>query len=286
MNMSSGSVPIYSEEITAHNAVASLLVLHANGMCAEFYRPLAQQLASRGINVTLITLPGFDNNPPLTNPSWSALVEALIPIVREKLSPNGFLLGHSMGGMFALLTAAQLQSHVAGLVLMEPAIIPWRWLASVGSWLYRAREFKRDDVAPRYVFRNQGPGFRRVHDVGAFPKQAFECVERTVNNTDQHTLNQLAHGFSRLHPLPFDRIKTPVLTVRGASSGWSQRISQHWLSQRLPVVRAVVIAQAAHWLANEQDEAIAVAVTDFIMGIQRGESSEQQRRTKGTQSCK
>ena len=95
------------------------MILPSNGACAEFYRGLGRELASRQLHVSLTTLRGFDGRPPVLDPSWNALVEAVLPEVEQRLCPGGILVGHSLGGLLALLIAARLGERVNKLVLMD-----------------------------------------------------------------------------------------------------------------------------------------------------------------------
>ena len=181
-------------------------------------------------------------------------------MVTDAFNKPGVLVGHSLGGMLALLVSSRLNNAVSKLVLMEPAIVPGRWAARLGAWLYRRKEIDRAGGA----FANRGPGFWRVHDVDRFPRAAFDAVSRSAATTDLATIRALADGYTDLQPLPFASISVPVCTIRGASSGASQWLGQWLLARRLPVHREVVIAGAAHWLANEQDDAIANEIAGFV----------------------
>jgi pimeloyl-ACP methyl ester carboxylesterase len=253
LDLPSGSPPAGARRLT---------LLPGNGLCAEFYASLGHALVARGFAVRLITLPGYDGTPPLADPGWPALLEAALPVVREGVRGRGTLVGHSLGGLLALLLAARLGGEVGTLVLMEPAIIPWRWLAGLGAQFYRRRVVDRDSDA----FVNRGAGYQRLHDPGSYPAEVFALVRRCRSRSDRTTEQTLVDGAVELHPLPFGEVRARVLLVRGASSGVSQWAGQKALGRLLPDTRAVVIPRAGHWMANEQDGLIADAVDRFVAG--------------------
>src|SRR5262249_12599981 len=136
---------------------------------------------------------------------------------------------------------------------------PWSWLA---GWAARFYERHVVDANP-YAFANRGAGFVRVHDPGSFPSEAFEIVRRSRMKTDRATECALIGESSALYPFPFAQVTASTLLIRGGSSGASQTVGQWLLWRRLPRSRRIVIPNAGHWIANEQDLPLAVAILRF-----------------------
>lgn len=243
------------------------LLLPGNDLCAEFYVPLANVLATRGMRTTVVTLPGFHHQPALPQmraiesagapgfpASWSAMLDAVTP-----LFGGGVLVGHSLGGLLALLLAARVQAK--RLVLLEAAIPPTRAIAKAV-----ANKYMRDVVtADRSTFSNWSGSFHRIHDVDRFPQSAIDLYQEVRNSSDAATSVALVRDMPRLYPLPFKDIRAPVTIVRGAKSGWFNTMNAWAARWRLANTNTVVIEGAAHWLANEDDEALA----DVISGDKR-----------------
>jgi pimeloyl-ACP methyl ester carboxylesterase len=234
---------------------ARAFVVPGNDLCAEFYRPLAERLAVAGVATTLATLPGWHGVPPLPAPGWDALADAVTAALP---GPDATLVGHSLGGLLALLVAARRPAALGRLVLVEPAVFPGRLVARAAARRYRDTVVHGD--AGRFV--NWNGGLRRVHDEAAFPRAMIELYLEVRRTSDRATAARLMDTLPDLYPLPFARVAVPVLVVRGASSGWRARAMLAPLARRLGAER-VVIPGAAHWIANEQDEALAAAVARF-----------------------
>jgi len=232
------------------------VVLHSNGMCADFYRPLMEALAQRQVGSVAFDLPGFAGPPP-PDKSWDGFLAAVRPDVARALGPDGVLVGHSLGGLVALLLAPSLP--LRALVLMEPAIIPWRWLARLAAAVYVRRVFDG-----RRGFTNRGPWFWRLHDPTGFAPDRIAQVQATHARADRALVDALHVGLATRYPLPFDAVTVPVVAVRGASSGRVMALGQRDLVRRLPNARAVTVPEAGHWLANEQDELLAQCIAEAL----------------------
>ena len=235
------------------------LTLPGNGLFAEFFAPLGYELAERGVSHRALTLPGYDRTPALADPSWERLLRALDVEVTK--SDASVLIGHSLGGLAALLLAAR-SDRIEGLVLLEPAIAP-HWLARAVAAVY-GRGWVR---GVETEFDVRGPGYTRIADMDAFPQAVLDRVLEARSGTDLATERALITTAPTLYPLPFDQVRCPVLLVRGDSSGISQRLSQDRLKRRFPGAQTAVIERAGHWMANEQDVALAEVIASFVRGL-------------------
>jgi pimeloyl-ACP methyl ester carboxylesterase len=237
-----------------------LLLVPGNDLCDAFYRPLGEALAARNFAVRLLTLPGFHGTPALPSPGWRALLDALGSQIDTCFPTSGTLVGHSLGGLAAMVAAAERPERIARLVLLEPAIITSAFTARMA-----AKKYARDVVTgARDRFVNWSGSFHRVHDLSAYPEQAIDLYLEVRRTTPPEVSLSLLEDVPSLYPLPFDRVRAPALILRGASSGLLARFGIERLALKLPRAQTQVIAGAAHWMANEQDEAIAEAITSFF----------------------
>lgn len=241
---------------TVGDGPAQALLVHGNDLCGPFYRRLGRELAGYGFATRLITLPGFHDQPPLAAPGWAGLAEAVADALP---APDTLLIGHSMGGLVALLAAARRPPALGRLVLMEPAIFPYRWLARAAARRY-LRTVVRGD---REGFVNWNGGMLRISRPAEYPTDALELYLEVRRTSDRRTGETLFRTLPGLYPLPYARIQVPLLLVSGADSGWQARLLRQPLRRRLRPERVVSIPGGAHWLANEQDAAVARAIAGF-----------------------
>lgn len=106
---------------------------HANGFVAGTYNKLFKSLRGRGFAVHALEKFGHDVEYPVTN-NWPHLVEQLAHFasqVAHQEQQGVYLVGHSLGGILSLMTAARhpvLGDHaVRGVVMMDsPIVSGWR----------------------------------------------------------------------------------------------------------------------------------------------------------------
>jgi len=103
-----------------------LLILHGLGGHSGWYIDMGNELASRGISVYAMDHRGFGRSGGLRGhiDNYRTFVEHIGYIVTEirKRHPEAgiFLLGHSMGAIFATHFAAQDQQRLVGVVFLNP----------------------------------------------------------------------------------------------------------------------------------------------------------------------
>ncbi len=239
---------------------ASALLVHGNDLCGEFYAPLAQLLAARGIAVSLVTLPGFHDQPPYEAPTWARYAEDIAAHTRALDGSVRVLIGHSMGGFMAFLAAVDLGADVDRLVLIEPAIYPRRFMAKAASRAYldRVVHGSRDE------FVNSTGVMPRIHDVDRFPREMIELYMRVRQSSHVPSVSALFRELPELYPLPFRSLAAPTLLLSGGNIGMRGRLLAGMVRRRLGRVSHHVIAGAAHWVANEQDAAVCERIAEFV----------------------
>jgi pimeloyl-ACP methyl ester carboxylesterase len=112
---------------------------------------------------------------------------------------------------------------------------------------------------------------RRIADLAAFPAEALAIYDDTRAHSDAATVRALFATLPSLHPLPWADVTVPTLLVRGARSGAFARFIAGAVARSLRHVSldVAVIPGAAHWLANENDDAVAAALAPFVGAVTR-----------------
>lgn len=101
-----------------------ILILHGWGSCAKNWQRVKEGLERGGCKVYLPDLPGFGENPPLSQP-WS--IGDYVVWLKEYCEKNNlwqfFLLGHSFGGNIAFQYALKFSQDIKKLILVSPALV-------------------------------------------------------------------------------------------------------------------------------------------------------------------
>jgi pimeloyl-ACP methyl ester carboxylesterase len=231
----------------------SALLLHGNDLNGDFYRPLGEALAARGLPVERRTLPGFGEVAPLPSHRFEDVLDHVGGRFR-----GGVLVGHSLGGALAWALAQRRPPGLTHVVLLEPALLPWRWLAEVGI-----RRYQRDVVhGRRDRFERWSGSFYRTGN-GHYPKWAIDLYLSCRAQAHRPTVDALLGALPAMHPPA--PLAVPTLLVRGGASGRTHGVVQHLVARRLRA-RLAVLPGAGHWLANENDARLADLIMEFVRG--------------------
>lgn len=99
-----------------------MLLVHGLGGSVENWLLVAHLLA-RDHHVFAVDLPGFGRSPPAGRATTvEAFVDTVAALLRKRGGEPAVLVGNSMGGLVALLTASQHPDLVRGVVLVNPAL--------------------------------------------------------------------------------------------------------------------------------------------------------------------
>jgi pimeloyl-ACP methyl ester carboxylesterase len=100
-----------------------LVLLHATGLLAALWAPVASRLAAQ-FRVYALDFPGHgDSAHPARTWRWEAFAEDARAFVAALRLAQPCVMGHSMGATVAALLAARYPALVARLVLVEPVVM-------------------------------------------------------------------------------------------------------------------------------------------------------------------
>src|SRR5512140_3370909 len=102
----------------------SLIFLHATGFQPWLWHPLARELADE----YGIIAPSFcdhrETDPEKGGLNWATLAEDIVRLCTVLQLSKPFLVGHSMGATVLLIANALYDLPAAGMVLIEPILLP------------------------------------------------------------------------------------------------------------------------------------------------------------------
>ena len=99
-----------------------MVLVHGLGGAKENWMLVAPQLAERGYRVLAPDLAGFGATPLEGRQSTLETNRDIVDAVIARGAGPAVLVGHSMGGLIAMMQAASNPSSVARLVLLDPAV--------------------------------------------------------------------------------------------------------------------------------------------------------------------
>lgn len=159
----------------------ALLFTHANGFNAETYRTLLSPLADT-FRVFAFDMRGHGRTTLPADPArlkeWDTYRDDMIAFLDRLAAERGIdgkllLAGHSLGASVSLLTAEARPDRAAGLVLVEPVIMPygyhwWLWLARRLGLRHRASGIAEMAERRRAVFPSREAMIESYRGRGAF----------------------------------------------------------------------------------------------------------------------
>jgi pimeloyl-ACP methyl ester carboxylesterase len=241
-------------------------ILHGLFGSGRNWRSVAQHLAARHRVVTF-DLRNHGGSPWADGMSYGEMVEDLRASLRARGIERTALLGHSMGGKVAMLTALLHPGEVDRLVVVD--IAP---STNQPTLLAYIRAMRAADL--RGVRRRAEADLQLAEAVPDPAERAFLLQNLVIGeNAAQWRLNLQAieRGFSEIVGFPDLPAGTvypgPALFVSGARSNYIQPEHEPLIRHLFPQARIARIEGAGHWVHAEQPQAFLQAVAPFLAGV-------------------
>jgi pimeloyl-ACP methyl ester carboxylesterase len=187
------------------------------------------------------------------------------------------LVGHSMGGTISFLYTGTFPQRVASLVLIEGVGPPGsRFLDAprrMEKWISEVRGRGRNHFRQ---YTSIEAGARQLQQNNSRLKSEF-AFELAQTGMRQNTSGKWVWKFDPLHrttaPQPFyteqaieflRRIECPTLTIEGKESHQTKRTDKQKRFEAISNRRRVVIENAGHMVHQDNPEALAQTVSDFL----------------------
>lgn len=178
------------------------------------------------------------------------------------------LLGHSMGGANAIVYAAEHPGRVERLIVEDNG--PGASASSAGAdrikrELASTPERFADWASARAFWRSIRPN---VTEAAIDSRVEYSLKEESGQVVWRHDQAGIAAARLRIPSTdlwPYaERLRCPVLLLRGEHSDFLAQATAEAMTQRLPNVTHVPIAGAGHYIHDDQPAAFIAAVQDFL----------------------
>jgi pimeloyl-ACP methyl ester carboxylesterase len=240
-------------------ALPAVVFLHGAGLDHTVWALLARWFAHRGCGVLAPDLPGHGRSAGEPLASIAAMADWTAALIAAAGASKATLIGHSMGALIALATAARHPGRVTALGLIGPAAaIP------VARDLLAAAQ--ANDHAAIDMVDIWGHGFRAGLGGSLAPglwmlgggMRLLERARPGVLFTDLAACNAYGDGLAAAA-----RVTAPTVLVLGERDLMTPARAGRELAAALPNARAVVLAGAGHMLMSERPDEVLAALRDL-----------------------
>lgn len=263
-----------------------LVFAHGNSFPGGTYSVLFEHLRERGYSVTAIDRLGHDPRFPVTS-NWPNLVDQLAEFVAQEVKQIGepvFLVGHSLGGIVSVMTAALHPRLVRGVLMLDsPLVSGWRANAvsvakrtqmvgavSPGRVSRRRRhrwpspDAALEHFARKNAFARWEPQVLRDYITHGLHEQEGQWALRFDRDVETTIYNTLPHNLVALlkrHPL-----QCPAAFIGGLSSVEMQQVGMA-LTQRVVAGRTTMI-DGTHLFPMERPAVAAAAMEAALLNLE------------------
>ncbi len=253
----------------------------ANGIPPQAYTPLIARLLDHLHVMALTPWPMVTRTPPSRSCSWHWLAGDLAQHLYECRKQHAIGIGHSLGAVLSLLVAARHPVLFRVLILMDPVILPpkyLRWLRVIRTLglenrlplvkrarrrrrTFASRQEARAHFAQRAFFARWHPdafeayityGLRELDDgrvILAYPPEWEAAIFASVP-TDIWTW--------------IPRVKLPTLVLYGAQSNTFLPAAKKRLQQIWPWAQFIPLDNASHMFPLERPQETAEIIREWL----------------------
>lgn len=244
---------------------------------AERYRTI---LYSRRYHVPNAPIPAEVADP------IQAHVDDLVSLVRRLDAAPAHVVGHSWGGLVALLAVRQEPALFRSMTLIEPPTVSMhvsvpptplqiiRLLASRPRLALAIIRFGAGVIGPSERAFRKGDDTRAVETFGRgvlgdryFEALSPERYAQAWENRGPDRALALHRGFPDLGGMSFAAVRLPTLLIAGADSPRLFTLLLEALRERLPDARLQVIENASHIVQEDAPEGLNAAIENFLSDI-------------------
>ncbi len=243
-----------------------IIAVHGMNEHGKAFEWPAELWRDEGIATYAFDQRGFGRSPDRTIwPGADNLARDLAQFARQirERHPDHpiFLLGESMGGSVALLTAARPDLiDIAGVVLVAPAVVPWQEI----PFPARASLWFAAHTIPWYVFTGQGLNLRPTDNDKVWREMSRD--EDTIRGTRVDAAYGLLRLMDRAARAAPD-VRFPVLLLYGGRDDFVRRWMIDRLADILPADRSelVLYEDGYHWLLRDlKPEKVQAKILDWM----------------------
>jgi pimeloyl-ACP methyl ester carboxylesterase len=245
------------------SALPLVVFLHGGGLDHTVWALLTRWFAHRGCGVLAPDLPGHGRSGGEPLNSINSLADWTAALIESAPAGSASIIGHSMGSLVALETAARHPKRVTAIGLIGTAAA-----MPVAADLLEAA--KADDHAAIDMVSIWGYGFRAGLGGSLAPgmwmlggaERLLERARPGVLFTDLSACNDYRDGLTSAA-----KVTAPATLVLGERDMMTPAKAGRELAAALPNARVIVLKGAGHMLIGERPDEVLAAVRGFSQGM-------------------
>lgn len=256
-----------------------LIFLHATGFLPWLWHPLARDLS---VDYRIIA-PSFCDHretvPENGGLNWATLAEDTVRLCGTLQLKKPFLVGHSMGATVFIIANALYGLSAAGMVLIEPIILPAAFY--LGHMRVDEHPLAIKAIQRTNFWRNRDEAMTYLRSRALFQGWDEEILELYI----RHGMIEEEGGGLRLACSPrreaalfmggrhFDpwpllsKISCPVLIVEGEKSENRGFIDLDRIQSLIPNCERLVVKDAGHLIPMERPREVTRIIRDFFYSL-------------------
>jgi pimeloyl-ACP methyl ester carboxylesterase len=238
-------------------SLPAVVLLHGAGFDHSTWALHSRWFAHHGHSVLAPDLPGHGRSSGKALPTIADMADWTAALLDAAGAPKARLVGHSMGSLIALETAARHPDKVSALSLIGTAAT-----MTVGPDLLKAAE--ANDASAVDMVSIWGLGFRAELGGSLAPglwmhQGAQRVLERTapgVLHSDLNACNTYQNALAAAA-----QVKVPTTVILGERDMMTPAKAGKTLAAAIPNARTVVLPGAGHMMMVEQPDELLAALT-------------------------
>jgi pimeloyl-ACP methyl ester carboxylesterase len=258
--------------------------LHGNGFCAGTYAPFIELLIGE-FHIIASDVRGHGGSgqlimEPIRN--WTIFAEDLKLLIEQTMTPPVIGMGHSLGAVTTCIAAAKYPHLFAGVILLDPVILPRRllWLLAAARRLglagniplarvarRRRRNFRGKKealklfTAGRGIFKTWSKEFIHAYlECGLLEKDSETAVLKCDPELEAQIFESVplsVWGYAK-------KVSCPVLAIRGELSDTFRDDPARQLKNVIGDYELVTIPDSGHFVPMEKPRECAQIILDFV----------------------